>query len=336
MTPSTGSGTRSVLVTGGAGFIGSHLVEALLARGAQVTVLDDLSTGRAENLPDDPRVRLVVGDVGDDALLADALASCRRVVHLAAIASVQASIDDPVATHRVNYVATLKLLESARRAGAERLVYASSAAIYGDAQRPPVEEEGGLDPQTPYAIDKLMGEKAVAFYRRVHGLQGVALRFFNVYGPRQRADSPYSGVISLFTHRASLGEPVTVFGDGEQTRDFVYVGDVAHAVAELLWREAPPTAPVINVGSGRATSLLDLIAAVEGVMGARLERRFAAARRGEVRHSLASVDRLREALAWVPATTLEAGLRHRLDAERRLSVAANGCTDAPGTGAHGD
>ncbi|MDA0699742.1 MAG: NAD-dependent epimerase/dehydratase family protein [bacterium] len=326
----------SVLVTGGAGFIGSHVVEALLARGRQATVLDGLSTGRTENLPDDPRVHLVVGDVADPRALADALRGCRWVVHLAATASVQHSIDDPIGSHRVNYEATLRLLEGARRSGVERIVYASSAAIYGDAQQPPVDELGPLDPQTPYAIDKLAGEQALAFYRRVHGLQGVALRFFNVYGPRQRDDSPYSGVISLFQRRVRCGEAVTVFGDGGQTRDFVYVADVAHAVVELLLRPEAPPATAINVGSGRATSVLDLMDAVESTVGARLARSFAAPRSGEVRHSRANVERLRGALGWIPTTTLETGLRRCSAVAAPPSSLSSSCTDAPVRQAFGD
>jgi len=329
--------TTSVLVTGGAGFIGSHVVEALLARGLRVTVIDDLSTGRVSNLPVDPRLRLIVGDVGDDALVAEALMTCQRVVHLAAIASVQHSVDDPVGSHRVNYEATLRLLEQARRFGVERLVYASSAAVYGDAQRPPVDELGATDPQTPYAIDKLMGEQALAFYRRVHGLSGVALRFFNVYGPRQRDDSPYSGVISLFTRRVRSGEPVTIFGDGEQTRDFVFVADVARAVVEMLLRHEPPMATVFNLGSGRATSVLQLLDAVEATLGNRLERRFAAGRSGEVRHSRAAVERLRLALDWTPATTLETGLRRCVDENGPLRAPlSKPGTDAPERLAFGD
>ncbi len=326
----------AVLVTGGAGFIGSHVVEALLARGHRVVVLDDLSTGRTENLPTDPRVRLVVGDVAEPERLAEALDGCRRVVHLAAIASVQHSIDDPIGSHRVNYEATLRLLEAARRAGVARIVYASSAAVYGNAQQPPVDELGALDPQTPYAIDKLAGEHALVFYRRVHGLEGVAVRFFNVYGPRQRDDSPYSGVISLFQRRIRRGEPATVFGDGEQTRDFVFVADVAHAVVELLLRPEAPQAAVMNVGSGRATSVLALMDAVESALGARLDRRFAAPRAGEVRHSRASVERLRAALGWIPATSLEAGLRQCAADPDPPPSPEGACTDAPGRPVFGD
>jgi UDP-glucose 4-epimerase len=326
----------AVLVTGGAGFIGSHVVEDLLRRGVEVTVIDDLSTGRVGNLPDDPRVRLLVGDVGDTALVTEALSRCRRVVHLAAIASVQRSIEDPVGSHRVNYEATLRLLEQARTVGVERLVYASSAAVYGDAQMPPVEEHGDLDPRTPYAIDKLMGEKALAFYRRVHGLPGVALRFFNVYGPRQRSDSPYSGVISLFARRVRSGEPITVFGDGEQTRDFVYVADVSRSVVDLLLGPDLPEALVLNVGSGHATSVLRLIDAIEAGLGVRLERRFEARRPGEVRHSRADVERLREALGWVPETTLERGLRFCVEDDGLLRPPRSPRTDARGVSAPGD
>lgn len=318
-----------VLVTGGAGFIGSHVVDALLAAGATVTVLDDLSNGSRDNLPAHPRLRLVVGDVCDPVAVSEALGDSTRVIHLAAIASVQRSVEDPVGTHRVNYEATLRLLDASRRLGVERVVYASSAAVYGDVQAPPVDELGAVDPSTPYAIDKFMGEKALAYHQREHGLQCVALRFFNVYGPRQRADSPYSGVISQFVRRALAAEAVTVFGDGGQTRDFVFVGDVARAVVELALRSAPPSAPILNVGRGEDVSVLGLIDAIETVTALRLDRRFAGARSGEVRHSRASVERLRRELGWLPPTTLGAGLRSfvpQAEASDGMPAPAYGCT----------
>ena len=318
-----------VLVTGGAGFIGSHVVAELLREGVPVTVLDDLSTGMLENLPDDRGLRFVYGDVADHAAIAEALTGCARVVHLAAIASVQRSVEDPVGTHRVNYEATARLLESAHRHGVRRFVYASSAAVYGDVQTPPVDEVGALDPRTPYAVDKLMGEKALAGFRREHGLEGVALRFFNVYGPRQRSDSPYSGVISLFARQLLRGEPVTVYGDGEQTRDFVFVGDVVRALVELTLRPAPPTAPVLNVGRGETVSVLRLLDAVEAAFGVKVERRFVPARAGDVRHSSANVARLHEELGWVPTTCLEAGLARLLEEARDGVRTAAPCTDAP-------
>lgn len=321
--------SHRVLVTGGAGFIGSHLVDALLAAGVQVNVLDDLSTGSRDNLPLDPRVRLLVGDVADPTAAADALEGCDRVVHLAAIASVQRSVEDPVGTHRVNYGATLQLLEAARRAGVRRFLYASSAAVYGDVQPLPVTESGALDPGTPYAIDKRMGEMALDYYGRAHGMEWAALRFFNVFGPRQRADSPYSGVVSLFLRRVAAGEPLTVFGDGGQTRDFVFVRDVARVLAELLLREEPPTNAAINVASGTSVSVLQLADAVEAAVGTGVGRHSAPARSGEVRHSRADVGRLRDVLGWVPSTTLVRGLASCLDHDPVPAMVAAG-THVPG------
>jgi UDP-glucose 4-epimerase len=305
-----------VLVTGGAGFIGSHVVDALLAGGSAVTVLDDLSTGRAENLPAHERLRVVVGDAADAAAVEAAIDGCSTVVHLAAVASVQRSVEDPVGTHRANYVATLQVTEAARARGVRRIVYASSAAVYGDAQTPPVTERGATSPQSPYAIDKLMGEAYLAFCGRAFGLSGVALRFFNVYGPRQPADSPYSGVISRFVAQAQANEPVTIFGDGRQTRDFVYVGDLVRTIVTCASEEDLALAGPLNVGTGTACSLLELLDAVEAATGARLERRVAPARPGEVRHSTADVTALRSAIGWVPDTPISEGLARMLSIPR--------------------
>ncbi len=306
------SGER-VLVTGGAGFIGSHVVDRLLAQGARVTVLDDLSTGRRENLARDAAVRFVEGDAADGAVVRRAIEGCTRVVHLAAVASVQRSVEDPLGTHQANLIATLQVLQAAREVSVARLVYASSAAVYGDDRPPPVAEAGVLDPQTPYAADKLAGEHHLGFYRRTFGVPAVALRFFNVYGPRQLADSPYSGVISLFADRVVQGTPLKVYGDGRQTRDFVAVDDVVDAVVGCLTLERAPDPWVLNVGTGVATSVLELIAAVERVAGRRAQTTFEPARPGEVRDSRADVARLRAALGeWAPRT-LDVGLRRLLD-----------------------
>lgn len=308
---------ETILVTGGAGFIGSHVVDRLLALGASVVVLDDLSTGRRENLPRDERVRLVCGDAADADVVGDAISGCRRVVHLAAIASVQRSVEDPIGTHRANLIATLRVLEAARATGIERLVYASSAAVYGDLRTPPVAEAGGLGPQTPYAADKLAGEHYLGYYRRAFGVPAIALRFFNVYGPRQLPDSPYSGVISLFADRVRRRSAVTVYGDGLQTRDFVEVGDVVDAVVGCLLRESTPEPFVMNVGTGVATSVLDLLAGLQRAVVAEVPVAFSAARTGEVRHSSADASLLLRALpSWAP-TPLDVGLR-------RLLAAADG------------
>lgn len=301
-----------VLITGGAGFIGSHVVERLLELGARVVVLDDLSTGLRSNLPRAGDVRFVHGDAADPAAVHEAMAGCTRVVHLAAVASVQRSVEDPIGTHRANLIATLQVLEAARAVGIARLVYASSAAVYGDERTPPVAEAGSLAPQTPYAADKLAGEHYLAYYRRAFGMPTVALRFFNVYGPRQVPDSPYSGVISKFADRVLRRQPITVYGDGLQTRDFVEVGDVVEAIVGCLASELAPEEFVMNVGTGTATSVLELIAALERAAGATVPVAFEAARVGDVRHSAADAGRLRRALpAWSPRP-LELGLRRLL------------------------
>lgn len=315
-----------VLVTGGAGFIGSHVVEELLRRGAIVTVLDDLSSGSRTNLPADPRVTLRVGDVGTPADVAAALRGCQRVVHLAAIASVQRSVEDPEGTHRVNFRATQALGEAAREMGVERIVYASSASVYGDAAALPVDETAPAEPQTPYARDKLDGERALHASAAAGGPAASALRFFNVYGPRQRDDSPYSGVISLFLRRVAEGGCVTIFGDGQQTRDFVYVGDVARVVVDLTLRERAPRHPVLNVGAGRSTSVLTLLELVEACLGARASVRFEPGRPGDIRHSLAAVGRLHDELGWLPPTPLDRGIA--LTANGRAPVDQER-TDAP-------
>jgi UDP-glucose 4-epimerase len=201
--------------------------------------------------------------------------------------------------------------------------------VYGDVQPLPVTERGALDPGTPYAIDKRMGEVALEYYGRAHGLEWAALRFFNVYGPRQRADSPYSGVVSLFLRHVLAGESLTVFGDGSQTRDFVFVQDVARVLAELLLRSEAPTNAAINVASGSSVSVLQLADGVQAAIGTSVERRFVPARSGEVRHSRADVDLLRDVLGWVPSTTLARGLASCLDHDPVPAMAVAG-THVPG------
>ena len=238
-----------ILITGGAGFIGSHLVDALLAEGYAVRVLDDLSTGKRSNLPlENPRLELIEGDVADAALMTRVASGCQAVVHLAAVASVQASVDDPVRTHQSNFIGTLNLCEAMRLAGVKRVLFASSAAVYGNnGEGEAVSEDTPKAPLTPYASDKLASEYYLDFYRREHGLEPVVFRFFNIYGPRQDPSSPYSGVISIFCERALGGQPITVFGDGEQTRDFFYVADLVTLLLQGL-RHATVQAGPVNVG----------------------------------------------------------------------------------------
>lgn len=298
-----------ILVTGGAGFIGSNLVDALLARGYSVRVLDNLSTGKRSNLPADKRVELIEGDVADAQVVRSALQGCGAVVHLAAVASVQASVDDPVGTHRSNLIGTLNVCEAMREAGVRRVVFASSAAVYGNnGEGQAIDEGTPKSPLTPYAADKLASEHYLDFYRRQHGLEPVVFRFFNIYGPRQDPSSPYSGVISIFTERAQQGLPIAVFGDGEQTRDFLYVGDLVELLVQALeCREAPEGAT--NVGLNHATSLNQLLAAISDVLGGLPPVSYQAARGGDIRHSRANNARLLQRFRLPePATDMRNGL----------------------------
>jgi UDP-glucose 4-epimerase len=296
-----------VLITGGAGFIGSHLVEQLLAAGNSVRVLDNLSTGKRANLPAHARLDFIQGDIRDRDLVFDSVRGMNSIVHLAAVASVQASVDDPTGTHATNFDGTLHLLEAARQEHIRRFLYASSAAVYGDNTRLPLVEDEILNPLSPYAADKLAGEYYLRFYHAKFGIETTAFRFFNIFGPRQDPSSPYSGVISIFVERVSHGEPVTLFGDGQQTRDFVYVGDLVKLLSQALAR--PETAgQVINVGRGKQCSLLDLLAALEKLTGKPVERRFAAARLGDIVHSCADISRLVRLFGKAPETDIVAGL----------------------------
>lgn len=296
-----------ILVTGGAGFIGSHVVELLIGRGHDVLVLDDLSTGLRANVP--AQASFLQASVTDAAALREAVDGVDAVVHLAAIASVARSVEAPSETHEVNLAGTVRLAEAAAAAGVRTMVYASSAAVYGLTERDAHHEDDPPAPVTPYAIDKLTGETYLRFFAEQYGLDARALRFFNVYGPRQRADSPYSGVIARFATALLAGEPLTVFGDGGQTRDFIAVRDVAATVARHA--EASPERgafQVMNVCNGARTSLLDLIEALGAVTGVAPEVRFERARDGDIRHSRGAPARLGAWFPERPRTGLEAGL----------------------------
>ncbi|MDH4568505.1 NAD-dependent epimerase/dehydratase family protein [Pseudomonas sp. BN414] len=302
-----------ILITGGAGFIGSHLTDVLLARGHAVRVLDNLSTGKRANLPlDNPRLELIEGDVADAALVMRAMAGCKAVAHLAAVASVQASVDDPVATHQSNLIGTLNVCEAMRAEGVKRVIFASSAAVYGqNGEGTAIDEDTPKAPLTPYAADKLASEHYLDFYRRQHGLEPAVFRFFNIFGPRQDPSSPYSGVISIFIERAMAGLPITVFGDGEQTRDFVYVGDLVQVLVQALeaeWLEVGP----VNVGLNRATSLKELLAAIGEVLGDLPPVTYAEARAGDIRHSRASNARLLLRYDFPKHTPLKQGVARLL------------------------
>jgi UDP-glucose 4-epimerase len=300
------------LVTGGAGFIGSHLVEALTRAGGRVRVLDDFSTGLRENLAHvTPAPEVVDGDAADAATVSKAVVGADVVFHLAALASVQKSVEAPAETHRVCATGTLTVLDAARRKGVRRVVYAASSSAYGLPQGDVQTEDEPLRPLSPYAAAKLAGELYCQAFTESFGLETVRLRFFNIFGPRQRADSPYSGVIALFAAAVAAGRTPTVFGDGLQTRDFTYVTDVVQALTHAA--EAPGVSGrVYNIGAGRNVSLLDLIAALNRLLGVSVVPRHGPPRVGDVRHSRADVSRARRDLGYQPRVTFEDGLAETL------------------------
>lgn len=302
-----------VLVTGGAGFIGSNLVDALLAKGYAVRVLDDLSTGKRSNLPlSDARVELIEGDVADAALVAKAIVGCSAVVHLAAVASVQASVDDPVRTHQSNFIGTLNVCEAMREAGVKRVVFASSAAVYGNnGEGESITEDTPKAPLTPYASDKLASEYYLDFYRREHGLEPAIFRFFNIFGPRQDPSSPYSGVISIFSERAEKGLPITVFGDGEQTRDFMYVGDLVKILVQAIEAQKIEEGAV-NVGLNQAITLNQMLEALGEVVGDLPSISYGPARSGDIRHSRADNSLLLQRFTLGETTPMSVGLARLL------------------------
>lgn len=299
------------LVLGGAGFIGSHLVERLFLQGHQVRVLDNLSTGKRENLANVAAdVELVVGDLRDDATLASAASGCEVIFHQAAIVSVQRSLDEPRLSQAINLGGTLGVLLAARNAGARRVVFASSAAVYGAGGSEPRRESMSTYPQSPYGLEKLAGEHYLRMWNELYGLETVALRYFNVFGTRQDPSSPYSGVISIFVDRVKRGVAPTIFGDGEQTRDFVHVSNIVEA--NYLAGTVSGAQGVFNVASGTETSLNRLFATMCQITGTTLTPQYAAARSGDIRHSSADISLARDRLGYVPRLALTDGLTQLL------------------------
>ena len=307
------------LVTGGAGFIGSHIVEALIARGDQVRIADDFSTGRRENLPAAGTYELVDGDVADAAIAGRAVAGCEYVIHQAAIPSVPRSIEDPVGSHRANVDATVQVLAAAREAGIRRLVFAGSSSVYGNAPELPKREDMTPAPLSPYALQKLVAEQYCQMFTRLYGLETVTTRYFNVFGPRQQPGSPYSGVISLFIEAMTEGRAPSIHGDGRQTRDFTYVGDVVAGVLRAC--EAPGAAgEVINLAGGGRISLLDLVETLNRILGRSIAPAFGPPREGDVRDSQADVTKARALLGFEPVVSLEEGLRRTVTWYRGTAV----------------
>jgi UDP-glucose 4-epimerase len=302
------------LVTGGCGFIGSHLCEALVAAGDRVRILDDLSTGKLANKP--PSAELIEGDIADPACVAEALSETDGCFHLAAIPSIEKANRDWLGTHRSNLTGTIAIFDAARRARHDQqnpVIYASSAAVYGDNPQVPLTEDSATRPLSAYGADKLGCELHARVASHVHGVPTVGLRFFNVFGPRQDPSSPYSGVISIFADRLRTGRPVSIFGDGEQTRDFVYVGDVVAALLAAM-RVLPSGSPVFNVCTGRATSVLDIARMIADLCGVTARIDFQPPRAGEARVSLGDPTRAAAALGTRATTELHEGLARLLGA----------------------
>jgi UDP-glucose 4-epimerase len=305
------------LVTGGAGFIGSHLVERLLAEGCAVRVLDDFSSGREENLAGiRDRIELFRADLREPGALDRAAEGVELVFHQAAIASVPQSVADPQRSDSVNLAGSLAVLEAARRQGVRRVVVASSSAVYGNDETLPKREELPAQLLSPYALQKYGSELYCQLYAELYGLETVALRYFNVYGPRQDPSSDYAAVIPLFISAALDGQPVRIFGDGEQTRDFVYVGDAV--AANWLAATVPGiSGSVLNMASGRRTSVNELARIVAECAGREVAVSHEAPRVGDVRHSWAEISRARQVLGFTPSVELKEGLRLTVEAFRR-------------------
>lgn len=310
------------LVTGGAGFIGSHLVQELRARGHRVRVVDSLITGKRENLLEMPDVEFLHGDLADPEVARAAVAGMDFVLHQAAIPSVPRSVVDPVTSHRANLDASLNVLVAARDAKVRRVVYAGSSSAYGDLETLPKREDMPTQPLSPYALQKLVAEQYCQMFTRLYGLETVTIRYFNVFGPRQDPSSPYSGVISLFASALLAGRRPTIYGDGEQSRDFTFVANVVDGV--LRASEATSVAgEVINVATGVRWTLNDLFRTMKALTGSTIDPLYEPARLGDVRHSQADITKAGRLLGYRPLVSMEQGLGQTLDWYRRLGRTGN-------------
>jgi nucleoside-diphosphate-sugar epimerase len=310
----------SYLVTGGAGFIGSHLAEELVRRGHVVRIVDNLSSGRLQNLEHISPVEFLEGDLADLAVARRAADGMDFVLHQAAIPSVARSVADPIASNRANVDAALNMLVAARDARVKRLVFAGSSSVFGNTPVMPKREDMFPSPLSPYALQKLVAEQYCRMFTRLYGFETVTIRYFNVFGPRQDPSSPYSGVISLFASALLEGRRPTIYGDGLQTRDFTYVANVVDGVLRAC--ETPAAAgEVINVATGSCVSLRDLLSAMNGILGTALEPAYESTREGDVRDSLADITKAQRLLDYVPLVSLADGLRATMEWYRLQSGA---------------
>ncbi|MBI1389896.1 MAG: SDR family NAD(P)-dependent oxidoreductase [bacterium] len=301
------------LVTGGAGFIGSHLVEHLLNEGFETAVLDNFCTGRRENLePFLGRVDFFEADLRDRDAVRRAVEGVDYILHQAALPSVPRSIEQPLESHEVNVTGTVNLLDAARDAGVKRLVYAASSSAYGDIDAPVKREDMPVNPLSPYGAAKLAGEHYCKAFYHSCGLETVCLRYFNVFGPRQNPYSPYTGVLAIFIPLMLQNKRPTIFGDGSVTRDFTFIQN--NVRANMLAAMAPGAAgETFNIATGVSHSLLDLVETINGILGTNLEPEFAPVRKGDIQHSLASIDKAREILGYEPLVDFEEGMRRTVE-----------------------
>ncbi len=300
------------LVTGGAGFIGSHLAEELVRRGHRVRVADSLITGKRSNLDHIPDVEFLEGDLADLDFAHRAVAGCQFVLHEAAIPSVPRSVADPIASNRANVDALLNVLVAARDAGVQRVQFAGSSSAYGNTPTLPKHEDMPSNPLSPYALQKVVGEQYLQMFTRLYGLETVSTRYFNVFGPRQDPTSPYSGVISVFATALLSNRSPTIYGDGEQTRDFTYVANVVDGVLRAC--EAPgASGQIINVATGGRISLNALFEEMRAVIGGNVKPTYAEPRQGDVRDSQADIQRAKDLLGYKPIVSFEEGLKRTID-----------------------
>ncbi len=302
-----------IVVTGGAGFIGSHIVDALLAKGAKVVVIDDLSTGRKQNIAHVlDRIEFIEASILDQSALDAAFAGAQAVVHEAALPSVPKSIELPMETHMANSTGTLAVFIAARKAGVGRVVYATSSSVYGDTPVLPKAEDMATDPLSPYAIHKLTAELYAKVFHSLHGLETIGLRYFNVFGPRQNPDSAYAAVIPKFIMLIKAGKRPTIFGDGGHTRDFTFVANVVDANVKALEAGAGFGA-AYNIASGGQISLNDLVSGVNKILGASVEPIYEKARAGDIRDSFADISLARKTLGFAPKVSFDEGLKLTVD-----------------------
>jgi nucleoside-diphosphate-sugar epimerase len=301
------------LVTGGAGFIGAHIVRRLVESGESVRVVDNLSTGQSKRLKDvRGSVEFVEGDLADEAISDEVVRGVDYVLHQAAVPSVQRSVGDPIGTNRSNVTATLNILESCRRAGVRRLIFAASSSAYGDTEVLPKVEQMSSNPLSPYALQKLVGERYCKLYYDLYGLETVSLRYFNVFGPDQDPHSEYSAVIPKFINKLLAKESLTIYGDGEQSRDFTYVENVVEAnLLALRAIEAPGN--VCNIGCGERITLNQLVSLLEEIVDVKANVNYVTSKAGDVRHSLADVTLARRLLGYEPQVMVKEGLRQTVE-----------------------